>query len=667
MEALEKGIFPFWNPYSNCGEPFFLTLYAYPIFFNPLNLVLYAAVAIFKFSLLDAYVLSWLCIFIEFAAGCFFLFRYLFKERLGAYTAFFTAVFSSISVIYFRQPAFLWVYSTPWILWLTLAYLEKKEKRYLIFLSYALGFTFTGIYSVYFLYFYVVFLVSAIMTVKGFWKKIISVLAGRYKARNLIFATVILSLTLQVGAVFSYKDRIIPVIRMEVAMRSEASREKLQNFFYVYKFKRYRVNENIFYAGILGVVLAFIGFFYGEGKFKRPFFITGTVMAIIMLGSKTPLMRLSHDLFPGFALIRHSAFFAPFFMLVLAYFAGLGMETIYDRAKDKNFINKIQMVFIELILMYAAVLLLQPLFDIVLTRNTLKSCLYAMMALLFGILFLEQLKRPGYKALKVSVFLLLLLCDLIYVDKTALDSGMLTERQKIAVPESPQPYVYSDYRLRRQEPIFDDLNLLLPDLFHEFAAFPYKHELGTHFFELKDYYDFRNAGIPDVSAEIITAMTSPKLRFIEWPVKINRKETLAYLKSAKPGNLEETAVVEEEPPSFPSVRVAGKEALIDVTAFDPNRLTAEVKAGKPSLLYYGDGYDGYWRAYVDKKPAKVYRTNYAFKSVFLDKGEHIVEFVYDPRFYKFALMVYAISAMSFFIYLGWCLYDKIRARGRFNP
>lgn len=49
------------------------------------------------------------------------------------------------------------------------------------------------------------------------------------------------------------------------------------------------------------------------------------------------------------------------------------------------------------------------------------------------------------------------------------------------------------------------------------------------------------------------------------------------------------------------------------------------------FLVYNDGYDKNWRAYVDGKEVRVYRSNIAFKGVWLSPGDHVVEFIYGDR------------------------------------
>lgn len=75
-----------------------------------------------------------------------------------------------------------------------------------------------------------------------------------------------------------------------------------------------------------------------------------------------------------------------------------------------------------------------------------------------------------------------------------------------------------------------------------------------------------------------------------------------------------------------------------------NSLRLKVRTEVPGLLYWADGYDPRWRAFVDGKEVLLYRANLNFKAVALPPGTHEVRFVYLPRrFLAVAAVFYAIQ------------------------
>jgi len=63
----------------------------------------------------------------------------------------------------------------------------------------------------------------------------------------------------------------------------------------------------------------------------------------------------------------------------------------------------------------------------------------------------------------------------------------------------------------------------------------------------------------------------------------------------------------------------------------PNRVTIRATLDGPGYLVLADTWYPGWRATVDGEPTEVLRANYAFRAVWLEAGEHVVEFVYRPR------------------------------------
>ena len=59
-------------------------------------------------------------------------------------------------------------------------------------------------------------------------------------------------------------------------------------------------------------------------------------------------------------------------------------------------------------------------------------------------------------------------------------------------------------------------------------------------------------------------------------------------------------------------------------SYAPGEIKANVKADQPRLLVVSEGWTPDWRAYIDGKPAPIYRTNYLVQGVVVPSGEHEV-------------------------------------------
>lgn len=90
---------------------------------------------------------------------------------------------------------------------------------------------------------------------------------------------------------------------------------------------------------------------------------------------------------------------------------------------------------------------------------------------------------------------------------------------------------------------------------------------------------------------------------------------------------------------------------LKVVDFKVNEIVLDVQASR-SVFYYSDGYNEPWKVYIAGKKDKIYKTNLAFKSVIVKKGNLRVHFKYSPDFYKFSLACYFAGWLILTIMLG---------------
>jgi uncharacterized membrane protein YfhO len=71
-------------------------------------------------------------------------------------------------------------------------------------------------------------------------------------------------------------------------------------------------------------------------------------------------------------------------------------------------------------------------------------------------------------------------------------------------------------------------------------------------------------------------------------------------------------------------------------------------------------YPAGWKVFIDGMEEPIYKTDYAFRSVFLQPGVHKIEFLFRPKMFKTGL---SISLVSFLLLvlgavLGWRIEKK---------
>ncbi|MBI2469730.1 MAG: YfhO family protein [Planctomycetes bacterium] len=82
--------------------------------------------------------------------------------------------------------------------------------------------------------------------------------------------------------------------------------------------------------------------------------------------------------------------------------------------------------------------------------------------------------------------------------------------------------------------------------------------------------------------------------------------------------------------------------------YSPNRVTIKATLLEDGYLVLGDTFYPGWNVYVDGKRDRILKTNYVMRSVFLEKGEHIVKFVYEPKSFTIGMII-TLTSMAILI------------------
>jgi hypothetical protein len=128
--------------------------------------------------------------------------------------------------------------------------------------------------------------------------------------------------------------------------------------------------------------------------------------------------------------------------------------------------------------------------------------------------------------------------------------------------------------------------------------------------------------------EFTGALPRVKL-YSHWQVITNDQATLTQLAS-KDFNPEQTVLVAEAISQSQGSATNASPGTVEHTGYGPRRIELRAKVESPCVLLLNDKHDPTWKVFVDGKPAPMLRCNYIMRGVQLDKGEHIVEFRFEP-------------------------------------
>lgn len=142
----------------------------------------------------------------------------------------------------------------------------------------------------------------------------------------------------------------------------------------------------------------------------------------------------------------------------------------------------------------------------------------------------------------------------------------------------------------------------------------------------------------------------------EYKVFKNKSEVLKNIYN-KDLDLKKFLLLEEEPLIPVDKNSKGEVKLI---SYEPNRIIFDTKSDGNNLLFLSDNYYPQWKAVIDGKPSKVLLADYTFRAVSLPKGEHRIEFFYNPLLFLRGLKISVIGLLVLFGIAFWLKkYGKI--------
>ncbi len=144
----------------------------------------------------------------------------------------------------------------------------------------------------------------------------------------------------------------------------------------------------------------------------------------------------------------------------------------------------------------------------------------------------------------------------------------------------------------------------------------------------------------------------PRLQFVPgWPWTCEpREEELAGM-SAPTFDPRKIVFIETDPPeSFHSQRtepgISPTPATVRMEQYTPRRVRAHVRCSQPGVVLLADTFYLGWYATVDGTHVPIYRANYAMRAVFVDAGDHEIEFYYAPLSFRLGAAISGVTIVG---------------------
>ena len=88
----------------------------------------------------------------------------------------------------------------------------------------------------------------------------------------------------------------------------------------------------------------------------------------------------------------------------------------------------------------------------------------------------------------------------------------------------------------------------------------------------------------------------------------------------------------------------------EISFYSQNKIIVDVDINEPGFLILSEIWYPGWKAFDNGEETKIYRANFMFRSVYLDKGKHEIEFVFEPLTYRVGLWVSLITVILIALY-----------------
>ena len=92
---------------------------------------------------------------------------------------------------------------------------------------------------------------------------------------------------------------------------------------------------------------------------------------------------------------------------------------------------------------------------------------------------------------------------------------------------------------------------------------------------------------------------------------------------------------------------------VNLIAYTPTKVAVTTATDTPQFLFLNDTYDNGWRVEINGKPARLYKTDYAFRGIVVPAGTNSVEFSYKPKSFETGL---AVSTIALFMTAVYAIY-----------
>ncbi len=159
--------------------------------------------------------------------------------------------------------------------------------------------------------------------------------------------------------------------------------------------------------------------------------------------------------------------------------------------------------------------------------------------------------------------------------------------------------------------------------------------------------------IPFSNCDLYESKTPPPYLFVPSQIRFvqNQEEDLAGLKQPDFDPFQSTLLTGPIPDGFiPSPPGSPATLRFSILRDDPDDQSYKIQLNRKNLMVFSEIFFPGWKAWIDGQPAALLTADHALRSLWMPAGEHVVEFRYQPVWFKPIIAGARLWLLSLLVY-----------------
>ena len=426
------------------------------------------------------------------------------------------------------------------------------------------------------------------------------------------------------------------------------------------------------YAGAIVIFLFLLSLFLLKGRFKY-WILSLTVLSIFLAWGKNfmPLTELFLDFFPGYNKFRAVSMILIVAEFTLPLLAFLALNNFIfsdaDKLSKQKSLKNAFFITSSITLLFA--LVPNIFFDFVgfndsmlasngwpvealqsdrasmLSNDAWRSFFFILLAFLSLFFFLKHKVSSNNVIL---IFAVLLLFDMWTINKRYLNDSHFIRSSKVKIPYKASQA--DNFILSDNDPNFRVFNQSVSTFNDASTSYFHKSIGGYHGAKLKRYQELIDSHISKGNMQVLNMLNTKY--FILQNGKVNRNPNVLgnawFIKDTKIVENADAEILALNNFDASSIAIIDKRFKSLIKEFSSDSLSSiKLDEYQPNYLKYSSSskenqiavfsevyYDKGWNSYIDGELVSHFRANYILRAMNIPKGNHTIEFSFEPEIFK---------------------------------